>query len=249
MQVIKKGDFMRFDNNFWLFTKPIAHRGLWSNEIVENSLSAYQNAVNHGYPIEIDLYSSADGVIFSFHDDNLKRMTGEDGYIYQKSASELLALSLNGTNEKIPTFEQVLNLVNGKVPLLIELKKQPDKTYVDKVIKRLKSYKGEFAIQSFNPPYIKRVKKLAPEFCRGILATKTHGKHLPFVQRHIVKNMSLNFLIKPDFISYSFEDLPLKKCKTKNIPLITWTITNQADYHKIKPFAKNIIFEKFIPQK
>lgn len=240
---------MRFDNNFWLFTKPIAHRGLWSNEIVENSLSAYKNAVEHGYPIEIDLYSSTDGVIFSFHDDSLKRMTGEEGYIYEKTASELSALSLNGTNEKIPTFEEVLTLVNGKVPLLIELKKQPDTAYVDKVIERLKSYKGEFAIQSFNPPYIKRVKKLAPEFCRGILATTTYSKRLPFIQRHVVSKMSMNFIIKPDFISYSFEDLPLKKRKTKNIPVITWTITNTEDYQKIKPFAKNIIFEKFIPQK
>ena len=239
---------MRFDNNFWLFTKPIAHRGLWSNEIVENSLSAYEKALEHGYTIEIDLYSSTDGVIFSFHDDNLKRMTGESGFIYEKSASELSALRLNGTNEKIPTFEEVLTLVNGKVPLLIELKNQPDKNYVDKVIERLKSYKGEFAIQSFNPKYIKRVKELAPEFCRGILATKTHGKHLPFIQRFVVKNMSFNRPIKPDFISYSFEDLPLKKRKTKDIPVIAWTITNTQDYQKIKPFAKNIIFEKFIPQ-
>ncbi len=238
---------MRFDNNFWLFTKPIAHRGLWGENVIENSLSAYQNAVSQGYPIEIDLYSSTDGVIFSFHDEKLKRMTGEKGFIYEKSASELSKLSLLDSGQKIPTFDEVLSLVNGKVPLLIELKNQPDKNYVDKVIKRLKSYKGEFAIQSFNPKYIKRVKELAPEFCRGILATKSHGKHLPLIQRFVVKNMSFNRLIKPDFISYSFEDLPLKKRKTKDIPVIAWTITNKEDYQKIKPFAKNIIFEKFIP--
>ena len=240
---------MRLSSDSWLLTKPIAHRGLWGENIVENSLSAYENAVINGYPIEIDLYSSIDGELFSFHDQNLERMTGQGGYIYQKTAKELKTLKLNGSNESIPTFNEVLSVVDGKVPLLIELKDQPDKTYVDKVVERLKSYKGEFAIQSFNPLYIKRVKKLAPFFLRGILGTKTHSKNLPFIKRQVIKNMLLSFLIKPDFISYSFEDLPLKKCKAKRLPVITWTITNENDYKRIKPYAKNIIFENFIPKK
>ena len=240
---------MRLSNDFWLLNKPIAHRGLWGKDLIENSLSAYKNAVDNGYPIEIDLYSSADGVLFSFHDALLKRMTGSDGLIYEKTAKQLKSLHLLDSNEEIPTFDEVLSLINGKVPLLIELKDQPDKTYVDKVVERLKTYNGEFAIQSFNPLYIKRVKKLAPEFIRGILATKTHSKHLPFIKRQIVKNMLLNFIIKPDFISYSFEDLPLRKSKLKKTPLISWTITSQVDYEKVKPFVKNIIFEHFIPNK
>lgn len=236
---------MRFDNNFWLFTKPIAHRGLWGKEIVENSLSAYKNAVKNAYPIEIDLYSSIDGEIFSFHDDSLKRMTNSDGFIYQKTAKELSNLKLIGCDQTIPTFNEVLELVDGKVPILIELKDQPNKNYVKTVVERLKSYKGQFAIQSFNPLLINKVKKLAPEFCRGILGTTKYSKHLPKIKRHIVRKMSLNFLVKPDFISYSFEDLPIKN--NKNIPLITWTITSQKDYEKVKAFAKNVIFENFIP--
>lgn len=240
---------MRLDNGSWLLTKPIAHRGLWGNGLIENSLPAYKNAIDNGFPIEIDLYSSTDGVLFSFHDYNLKRMTGVDGLIYEKTAKELKELRLLDSDEKIPTFDEVLSLVNGKVPLLIELKDQPDKSYIDKVIEKLKNYNGQFAIQSFDPIYIKRVKKLAPKFIRGILATKTYSKHLSFVKRNVVKNMSLNFLIKPDFISYSFEDLPLPKRKTKKIPLISWTLTSQADYERIKPLVKNIIFENFIPKK
>ena len=240
---------MRINYDFWLLNRPIAHRGLWGNGLIENSLSAYKNAVDNGYPIEIDLYSSKDGTLFSFHDALLKRMTGAEGLIYEKTAQELKALHLLDSDEKIPTFDEVLSLVDGKVPLLIELKDQPDKSCVDKVLERLKDYKGEFAIQSFNPLYIKRVKQLAPEFIRGILATKTHSKTLPFIKRQVVKNMLLNFLIKPDFISYSFEDLPLKKRKVKKTPLITWTITSKSDYEKIKPYVKNIIFENFIPEK
>lgn len=245
---------MRLDKDCWLFSKPIAHRGLWNENIIENSLSAYKNAMDFQYPIEIDIYSSSDGELFCFHDISLKRMTGVDANIFELSKSEIEKLFLLSnenapSNEKIPTFDEVLKLVDGKVPLLIELKDQPNANYVDKVISRLKNYKGEFAIQSFNPLYINKVKKNAPNFIRGILSTKTYSKHLPFFKRQIVKNMLLNFLIKPDFISYSFEDLPLKKSKIKNIPVICWTILNQHDYDKIKPHSKNIIFEHFIPKK
>ena len=84
---------MRIDNNSWLFNRPIAHRGLWGGHIIENSLPAYQNAINHGYPIEIDIYQSVDGELFSFHDKTLKRMTGADGFVYEKTLAELKALA------------------------------------------------------------------------------------------------------------------------------------------------------------
>ena len=238
---------MRLKSDSWIFTKPIAHRGLWNNEIVENSLSAYKNAVEKGYPIEIDLYSSTDGVLYSFHDNTLRRMTGAEGYIFNKSSEELSKLKLVGSDEGIPTFDQVLELVDGKVPLLIELKRQPDKTYINKVVDRLKSYKGEFAIQSFDPMYIYRVKRLAPKFIRGILGTKTYTRSMKWFRKKCTQDLILNWLIKPDFISYMFEDLPIKGNKTKKAPLIVWTITNQENADKAKLVAKNIIFEHFIP--
>lgn len=240
---------MRIDVKHWIYNKPIAHRGLWNDEIKENSISAYQNAVNNGYAIEIDLYSSTDGELFCFHDQTLDRMTGEKGNIFDKTAEELNTLRLLDSQEKIPTFDELLQIVNGKVPILIELKNQPNNDYIDNVVKKLLEYKGEFAIQSFDPTYIKRVKDLAPQFIRGILGTKTYSKPLPFIKRLVVKNMLLNFLIKPDFISYSFEDLPLKKRKTKNKCLITWTVTTEEDYLKVKGMVDNVIFEKFVPQK
>lgn len=240
---------MRVNNDFWIFTRPIAHRGLWGANIIENSILAYKNAIANGYPIEIDIYSSCDGEIFSFHDASLNRMTSADGYIYEKTAEYLKTLSLNGSDCKIPTLNEVLSLVDGKVPLLIEFKNQPDKSYVEKAVNILKNYKGEFAVQSFNPLIINKIKKLAPEFIRGILATKSHIKNTKAFYRYVLKNMPFNFLIKPDFISYSFEDLPLKKSKTKNIPVITWTVTDQNTADKLKAHAKNIIFEKFLPLK
>lgn len=238
---------MRINKDFWLINRPIAHRGLWNENIIENSVTAYQNAVENGYPIEIDVHQTKDGHLVSFHDDNLKRMTGVDAFIHQKTLNELQQLSLLKSNEKIPTFEQVLSICENKVPLLIELKDQPSKDFVDKVVKRLKQYSGEFAVQSFNPLYIIRVKKLAPEFIRGILGTVSHGKNKSAFTRKILKDMPLNFLAKPDFISYSFEDLPLKKRKLKNKRLICWTITNEIDFQKAKQYAENVIFEHFIP--
>ena len=239
---------MRIDKDFWLFNKPIAHRGLWGGDILENSLPAYENAVKQGYPIEIDLYSSKDGVLFSFHDDTLVRMTGTDGKIFDKTASELKELHLLSSDCEIPTFDEILSLVDGKVPLLIELKDQPDKNYVETVVERLKNYKGEFALQSFNPILINKVRKLAPDFIRGILGSDLKTDLLPWYKKFVVKNMPLNFLIKPDFISYDYNCLPLSRAKTKRYPVIAWTLTTQQDADKIKPYAKNIIFEHFIPQ-
>jgi glycerophosphoryl diester phosphodiesterase len=239
---------MRLKEDFWLFNTPIAHRGLWGGEIIENSLPAYQAAIDKGYPIEIDLYLTLDKVLVCFHDQTLDRMTGTEGLLRDKTLAELKELSLLNSEYKIPTFDQVLNLVDGKVPLLIEIKDQPDKTVVDRVVNRLLDYKGEFAIQSFNPLYIKRVKKLAPHFIRGILGTKTYGTQLKPLTRFVVKNLALNFIIKPDFISYSHEDLPLKASKIKRTPLISWTITDVNAENKALKYAKNIIFEGFSPK-
>ena len=234
------------DSWHWLLTKPIAHRGLWNDKIVENSLSAYENAALNGYPVEIDIYMTTDGEIVSFHDKTLKRMTGADGNIFDADYSELKKLRLKNGEEKIPTLQEVLELINGRVPLLIEFKDQPNKNFIETAVNILKKYKGEFAVQSFNPMYLYKIKKLAPEFLRGILATENAQGEKPHI-KYILKHMSLNFLCKPDFISYSYTGLPLKKSKTKNLPVIAWTVTDKDIAQKIKPYCKNIIFENFIP--
>lgn len=238
---------MKIPENHWLISRPIAHRGLWGGDVLENSVTAYKNAVANGYPVEIDLHLSTDGVLFSFHDDNTLRMTGKDLDIHTLSSTEITALRLKNTDQKIPTFDEVLSIVDGKVPLLIEIKNQPNKKVVDITVERLKKYDGEFAIQSFNPLYVNRIKKIAPEFIRGILATeKSETKKI--LNNIAITRMPLNWLIKPDFISYSHTGLPLKKSKIKNRPVITWTITDQKTADKIKPYAQNVIFEKFIPK-
>lgn len=237
---------MRIPTNHWLKTTPIAHRGLWGGEILENSMTAYENAVDFGYAIELDLYASTDGVLFSFHDVSLKRMTGVEGNIWDFDSAYLKSLRLNNSDEQIPTFREVLHLVNGKVPLLIEIKNQPDKMIVERILDELDEYEGEYAIQSFNPLYINKVRKIAPFVIRGILGT-SDAKGEKWHVRHILKHLSLNFLIKPDFISMNYGDLPLPKRKTKDKVVLAWTVTTPDAYQKVKPHCNNIIFEKFIP--
>ena len=239
---------MRIKNDSALFTVPIAHRGLWGGGVPENSIAAYINAAEHGFPIEIDLFPTLDNEIVVFHDDALSRMTGSDGKITEKTLAELKKLRLNGTEEKIPTLKEVLSAVNGKVPILIEFKNQKDNSYVESAVKTLKNYKGEFAVQSFNPFILKRIKKLAPEFIRGILAAKKPDTK-KFIEKIIVKYMPFNFLCKPDFISYDYKGLPLKTRKKGKRMLIAWTITDQKTAEKVKKLSDNMIFENFVPEK
>ncbi len=235
---------MIIGDKHWLKTKPVAHRGLWGDTVPENSILAYQLAVEKGFPIEIDLFLSTDGVLFCFHDDNLARLTGVDKNIFELDSKTIKSLTLNGTLHAIPTLSETLETVDGKVPLLIEIKTQPNKKIVEKVIEVLKDYKGEYALQSFNPLYIIKLKKLAPHIIRGILgAKKTKG--LSAIKNFVVSKMPLNFIAKPHFISYRFSDIPLKK---NRLPLLTWTVTNSEQQQKANDLNANIIFEKFLPK-
>ena len=240
---------MRITENHWLISQPIAHRGLWNEQIVENSITAYQNAIDNGFPIEIDVYITKDNHLISFHDTTLTRMTGEEGYVYNKTLDQLKALCLNGTTERIPTFDEILSITENKVPILIEIKNQPNKKVVDAVVERLKNYSGEFAIQSFNPFYLKRVRQLAPEFLRGVLANPKNTEKLSFLQNWVIKKMPFNFLVKPDFLSICHEALPISKGKRKKRPILAWTLTSKDSANKALTYANNIIFEGFSPEK
>lgn len=234
---------MRVKKDSWLMNKPIAHRGLWGGNVPENSTAAYEAAAANGYPVEIDLHFTKDKQIVSFHDDTLERMTGVKGNVSDYTYDEIKNFRLSGTDYTIPLFTKVLEICEGKSPLLIEIKNSDDDTLVDETVKILKNYKGEFAVQSFNPLYIKRVKKLAPEFIRGILACKDPGGSR--LQRRVIRNMSLNFLIKPDFISYCYSGYPLPPRKIKNKVCLAWTVTSYEIWDKVKPYIDNIIFENF----
>lgn len=233
----------RIPENHWLRTKPIAHRGYWGGDVPENSRAAYERAAEKGYPIEIDVYLTKDEKIVSFHDGTLKRMTGGEGGVWDYTYEELQQFRLGNSQETIPLLSEVLAIAEGRSPLLIEIKEQKNENIVARLLEALEGYAGEYAVQSFMPQYIHEVKRRAPAVIRGILASDS-GASNPF-KNFIMRNMSLNFWIRPDFVSYVYTGYPLPRRKVKNKVKLAWTVTSREIWQKISPFVDNIIFEHF----
>lgn len=237
--------------NSWLVETPIAHRGLHDKDCPENSISAFQKAITEGYPIELDVQMIADGTVIVFHDESLSRLTDNDGYIKFLNKSDLDILRLKDSKEKIPTFEEVLKFVDGKVPLLIEIK-NPSKVgeLEKKVIELLKDYKGEYAIQSFNPYVLEYFYKHAPNILRGQLAGYFKKEKLSFFKKYALKRMLLNKKIShPDFISYEARKIPNRFTrKYRKLPLLAWTVRSQSEYIRVVKYCDNVIFENFEPK-
>ena len=232
-----------------LFTRPIAHRGLHTEEAPENSLLAFQKAMEKDFPIEIDIRCIDDGTVIVFHDDTLGRLTGADGYASNLRAQDLPRLHLLGTEQTVPTLEQVLALVNGRVPLLIETKVTGKVGPLEsKAIELLKGYNGEFAMQSFDPYSMEYFRKHEPDFLRGQLSSVAPGNGLSLFKRNALAHLKVTRISDPHFISYRFNDLPNKYVTKKELPTLAWTVRSNADHQKVKAHCDNIIFERFLPE-
>ncbi len=231
--------------NTWLTNQPIAHRGIFDNEeVAENSLSAFKACVERGCPIEIDVRVTKDKKVVVFHDDKLCRMTDIDGYVSHLTYEEIKGAKLLKTNDTIPTLEEVLALVNGSVPLLIEIKNIGGVTYEKELYEILRNYRGEYAIQSFSPLILEWFKLNAPMVKRGQLASFfKNEKELNPIIRYSLKRLKQNKRSDPDFISYKLEDLPNKYVKKAGLPVIAWTITSEDEVKRAKAVADNYIFQ------
>lgn len=236
-------------NNSWILEKPIAHRGLHDEFHPENSLSAFQKAIDNGYAIECDLHLIQDGTVVVIHDDNTARTTSQDKYVSSLTKEDLKEIKLNGSEEHIPTLNEVLELVDGKTPILLEIKNNGKVGELESAVWNvLKDYKGEFAIESFNPYVLKWFKENAPEVIRGQLASKLKGIKFPFFKKVALKKMLLNKITEPDFIAYNLEDLPYKSVTKSGLPVVSWTIRSQEEYIKAIQISDNVIFEGFEPK-
>lgn len=248
------GEALSEDKISWIKEIPIAHRGLHTKDIPENSLSAFENAVKNNYAIELDVQFTKDKEVVVFHDANLKRMTNDSRNIEYVNYDELKNLRLGNTNERIPTLEEVLELVDNKVAILIEIKDCND--YIElseKTYKILKGYKGNYAIQSFNPFILDWYKNNASEVIRGQLSGSfTEGSEsLNVFEKFVLKNLLLNFKSKPNYIVYELEALPklkLENLRKKGVPTIIWTVKNKEEMEKACKYSDNIIFENFLPK-
>lgn len=240
-----------------LFQVSYAHRGLHNLNvgIPENSLPAFSHALLHGYGIELDIQLTKDEKVVVFHDTMLSRVCGLDVPLVSKTYEELQELSLFSTNEKIPLLTDVLKLINGSVPLLIEIKLTNLNTrtcfLADQI---LRTYQGAYMIESFNPMALRWYKLHHPSVIRGQLSANLFGRTLcgsKILTSLLPSNLFLNFLSRPDFLSYNYKDTNNINYKilTKifHIPVMGWTFMSEKDYLKHRFLFNSIIFENFIP--
>ena len=236
----------------WIVERNIAHRGLHNEKMPENTIPAFENAIKNSYPIELDVQQIADGTLVVFHDKTLKRLTERDGYVKKLNKESLQEYKILGSEFSIPTFEEVLELVNGQVPLLIEIKNTGKVGELEKALWNvLKNYKGEFAVQSFNPFSLEWFKKNAPNVIRGQIASYlSDQKNMSWFKKYFLRKMSFNKKIsEPHFIAYDWHNLPNHYVnKFKDLPLLAWTVKSQEEYLATLPHCDNIIFEGFEPK-
>ena len=229
-----------------------AHRGLFDNDsdAPENSLKAIQKAVEAGYGIEFDIQLSKDDVPVIFHDASLKRMCGVDGEIWDYTLEELQKMKLANSNETIPTLEQVLGVVDGKVPLIVEYKMDRVDTKVCELGNAiLEKYNGVYCIESFHPFAVKWYRDHRPDVIRGQLSQDFSKTDYKGIQYWAMTHLLLNFLTRPDFIAYNHKDADIfsrRLCAQLGALSVAWTIKNRKQYEDAKPYFDLVIFDSFI---
>ena len=237
---------------------PFAHRGLYDNDagIPENSIPAFKRAVEHGFGCELDVQLTKDEKLVVFHDDDLKRMCGDPRMLREVTFEELETMRLIGTDEKIPTFDEVLKTVGGKIPLIVELKSErPDwdlnKRNCELTHKALCGYRGKYCIESFDPTIVRWFKENAPEIIRGQLATGMNGYgKMKRWQAFVLSRLFMNSFGRPNFIAYDIEypePLNLKLCLLLGAFRASWTYRKKSEHADRIKNREAVIFEHYIP--
>ena len=209
----------------------IAHRGVHNSQIPENTLTAFVKSVNKNYIIELDIHILSDNTIVVYHDHNLKKLTGVNKVIETLSYAQLSKIKIE-KKYTIPTLEQVMHIVDGKVPIIIEVKDVDNNSkFEEELVKLLDNYKGEFAIQSMNPFVIDWFYKNRKNYVVGLI-----------IFNDLNYNILKKYTKKIDFISVYKKQLPFKS----NLLTLGWTIRNEKEYKKYKDLCDNLICENIL---
>ncbi len=247
---------MRKLEHSFLKTLPIAHRGYHAPGIPENSLASAQNAIDHGYAIELDIRATKDGQIIVFHDEHPDRLLGLKGRIGHYTYDEIKDIDILGVKGvKVPLFSDFLKFVNGRVPLLIELKPCfGSKNFVEKVVKLLRQYKGDYVIQTFNPFDLIKLKKIAPEIIRGQLITKDLSEmpldnlrdRISYFIVWLFGFTRFNWFSQPDFYNIDIRCYGKyqKRYAIRNV--LTFVVTNEEEYNRAMRCTDNVVFENMV---
>lgn len=227
-----------------------AHRGLYREDqsIPENSLAAFRAALSRGYGVELDVHLTADGELAVFHDDELDRMCGVSGRTDDQTMEKLRTLRLAGTEHGIPTLDEVLELLNGQVPIILELKRGNDnEALCEKVYARLCAYEGPVCIESFDPFIVRWFRRYAPEYMRGQLSQppKEYEGHTSKLNAFLAGNLLTNCIARPQFIAYRIGEKPftVRLCERMGALRAAWTSRawDQEDTNDM------VIFEHYRP--
>lgn len=210
----------------WLGQHQYAHRGLHGDGRVENSPSAFAAAIARGLGIECDVQRSRDGAAMVFHDWELDRLTGEHGAIKARDAAELSRIALSGSGDTVPTLSDLLGLVRGKVPLLIEIKSKREVRFAPlcfAVRRALEGYRGPVAVMSFDPRAVRWFARHAPHIVRGLVVTEEGRRTL---SGNLRRHLSL-WQARAEFLAYDVRDLPSRFAaaqRERGLPLLSWTV-------------------------
>jgi glycerophosphoryl diester phosphodiesterase len=248
---------MAGDTLDWL-KRPIAHRGLHdvTRGVVENSAAAVGAALAKGYTVEVDLQCARDGLPVVFHDRSLERLTGESGLVAERDAETLCAIRLRGSTDTVLSLPDLLSLVAGRVPLVIEVKSTwgRDPRYEQNIAQMLASYRGEIAVMSFDPHLVAAFRRLAPALPRGLIAERFEdrdAKELPPLRRFAMRHLLTSVIAKPNFIAYDVRALPaLAPALARTLfrlPLLTWTVRTESERATARRYADAMIFEGIEP--
>ena len=243
----------------WLIQKPIAHRGLHDRArgIIENMPGAFEAAIAGGFTIETDLQLSGDGEAMVHHDDALGRLTDGAGALMTKSAAELRAVRFHDTPERMMDLGELCAFVNGRVPLLLEVKSHfnDDRKLVARIGEILQSYRGPVALMSFDPDQVLAIRQLIPDLPRGITAQRSYEDEewagLPEARRQGMMTLRHAFRTRPHFVAYWVNQLPAPApWIARNLfgcALLGWTVRTPEQRAKAAAYADQMIFEGFQP--
>ncbi len=232
-----------------------AHRGLHNEAIPENSMAAFRAARDAGYGIELDVHLLKDGNLAVIHDHSLQRTANADVTIEALTAAQLEYYHL-GNHETIPLFSEVLAMISGQTPLIIELKSTEENfaALTDAAVAAMADYPGVWCMESFDPRCVRHLKKHYPQVIRGQLSEnfpRNPKVSAPLALKWVMALLLPNFLTSPDFVAYKFADrkhLSLRICrKLWRIPIVTWTIQSQEEFEAATAEGYIPIFEQFCP--
>ncbi len=243
----------------WLVARPIAHRGLHDKTkgVIENTASAARAAVEAKCAIECDVQATADGEAVVFHDFTLERLTESSGRLDQLSAAAIGKLEMRGTADRVMRLSDWLALIGGRTVAVIEIKSRfdGDMRLLQRIIEVTREYQGAFALKSFDPALIEKLREAAPEIPRGIVAMndcEDRGHELlSRAEIHALANLLHFSRTEPDFLSWRVFDLPCAApylCRTQlGLPVMAWTVRTPEERERASLHADQMVFEGFKP--